>query len=266
LALLELLTPTLPGRIHGRCAAGDLAGAPHPQCLRTNASDRPMPTSSVLLLVAALCAFAYAGVAVISGWLLRRAPRVESIEDIISVSNRPSALAQNWIVLLSMFPGLIAYFGAAALIWRVSPPLAALGFVFCIFFVLTELLYRSVELFAVKRVWMPHYLREGDAPLRAMIAGFYDVVEGLYFVLLAGHLLGSALLGIGLALVGGWAVIASVALIINTVRLLLRILEMFVGQRWLAGFNYGVYTPLVFLIFCAFGLGLLLASGWFSLG
>jgi hypothetical protein len=223
-----------------------------------------MSTPSALLIVAALCAFTYAGVTLISGWLLRRAPHVEKIEEVIAVSNKPTDLAQNWIVLLSMFPCLVAYFGAAALVWRVSPSLAALGFVFCVFFVLTELLYRSVELFAVKRVWMPRYTKEGDAALKALIAGFYDVVEALYFVLLAGHLLGSALLGIGLVvIIGGWPIIAGVALILNAARLLLRILQMHLGQRWLAGFNDGLYTPLVFLIFSAFGLGLLMASGLF---
>jgi len=220
-----------------------------------------MSTPPVLLIVAALCAFAYAGVALISGWLLRRAPQVETIEETIAVSNKPTDLAQNWIVLLSMFPCLIAYFGTVALLWRVSPSLAALGFIFCVFFVLTELLYRSVELFAVKLVWMPRYAREGDAALKTMIAGFYDVVEALYFVLLAGHLLGSALLGIGLAVIGGWATIAGVALIVNAVRLLLRILQIHLGQHRLAGVNSRLYTPLVFLIFCTLGRGLLMVSG-----
>jgi hypothetical protein len=222
-----------------------------------------MSTSSILLILAALCAFVYAGVTLISGWLRRRAPQVETIEEVIAVSNKPTDLAQNGIVLLSMFPCLIAYFGAAALVWTVSPPLAALGFVFCVFFVLTELLYRSVELFAVKRIWMPRFTKEGDAALKTMIVGFYDVVEALYFVLLVGHLLGSAMLGIGLVVISGWATLAGVALIVNAARLLLRILQMHLGQRWLEDFNDRFYTPLVFLIFSAFGLGLVMASGSF---
>jgi hypothetical protein len=219
-----------------------------------------MSSSSILLIVAALCAFAYAVVTLISGWLLRRVPEAETIDEIIAVSNKPADLAQNWVVLLSMFPGFIAYFGAADLVWRGSPPLAVLGFVFCTIFILTELLYRSVELFTVKRVWMPRYTQEGDATLKTMIIGFYDVVGALYFVLLSGHLLGSALLGAGLLLVGGWAVIAAVALFINALRLLLRILEMHMGQRWLARFNNGIYMWLVFLIFGALGIGLALES------
>jgi hypothetical protein len=224
-----------------------------------------MLSLSVLLAVAALCALAYATLTLVSGWLRRRMADARTEDEMIAVANKPVALAQSWVVLLSMFVALVAYFGAAALAFSVSPPLAVLGFVFCVFWVLTELLYRSVELFAVTRAWIPRYLAEGDATLKAtlktMIVGFYDVVAALYFVLLSGHLLGSALLGVGLWLVGGWAQIASIALLVNALRLLLRILEMHLGQRWLSPFNTRAYTVLVFLIFCALGVGLGLQSG-----
>jgi hypothetical protein len=60
-------------------ASGALMAVPHPLSRQTNMRECPMSTPPVLLIVAALCAFAYAGVALISGRLLRHAPRFLSL-------------------------------------------------------------------------------------------------------------------------------------------------------------------------------------------
>lgn len=214
----------------------------------------------LFLIISAACSLIYAIITVIAGWLRRRIPAVHTFAEMVEVANNPYEIALCWIVLLSIIFALVVYVGIARMAWQVSPPLAILGLLFCTLFVFTELLYRSVELFAVKRVWIRNYQQKPSETLQMMIEGFDYIVEALYFVLLAGHCLGSALLGLALWPLGGWALLISFALFVNALRTLLRILEMHLGLRRLALFNRSLYMFMVVGIFLALAVGLIAES------
>lgn len=214
-------------------------------------------------IISAFGAFIYALCTVIAERLRYRLPPTDTFEEMLKSASDPSFLAICWVTLLSMFFVLAAYVGIAVIAWRVSPPLAILGLLFCAFFVLTELLYRSVELFAVIQVWIPNYQRKPDEVLRRMITGFDDVVNALYFVLLMGHGLGSALLGLAVLPLGGWALLAALALLLNALRAFLRILEMHVGWSKLSTFNARAYTPVVASIFLVLAFSLVVEGHLF---
>lgn len=217
----------------------------------------------LFLIVSASCALIYALSTVIAQRLRSDLPPTHTFEEMLESVSNASFLALCWVTLLSMFFVLVAYVGIAVIAWRVSPPFAVLGMLFCTFFVLTELLYRSVELFAVIRVWFPNYQRKPDEALRLMITGFDEVVNALYFVLLMGHGLGSAVLGLTVCLLGGWALLAALALLLNALRISLRILEMHLGWHRLSTFNARIYAPLVVSIFLALAFSLVLESHLF---
>jgi len=217
----------------------------------------------LFLVVSASCALIYALSTVVAERLRSPLPPAHTFEEMLELASNRSFLALCWVVLLSMFFVLAAYVGIAVIAWRVSPPLALLGMLFCTFFVLTELLYRSVELFAVIQVWIPSYQRKPDEALRLMITGFDEVVNALYFVLLMGHGLGSALLGFTVWPLGGWARLAALALLLNALRISLRILEMHVGWHRLSTFNARIYAPLVVSTFLALAFSLVFESHLF---
>jgi len=112
-------------------------------------------------------------------------------------------------------------------------------------------------------VWIPNYQRKPDEALWLMITGFDEVVNALYFVLLMGHGLGSALFGLAVWSLGGWALLAALILLLNALRISLRILEMHLGWHRLSAFNARIYAPVVVGTFLALALSLVLESHLF---
>ncbi|NIM96059.1 MAG: hypothetical protein GTO18_20350 [Anaerolineales bacterium] len=210
--------------------------------------------------IASVCAIVYALITPLNIWLLERVPRVHSFDDRIALRDNRWAIARRWLVLLSMFFIIVAFGGIAARVYAKSPALAVFGFCSGFLFVLTELLWRSLDLFAVQRVWMAQYAHETDVAtktaLRVLITSFHSGVESLYFVLMAGHTLASLLFGIAV-----WSGVlldrvTSAALFVNALRLVLRLVEMHGNQRWLATFNRRVYAPAVTAIYAIIGVWL----------
>ncbi len=215
---------------------------------------------SAFFTVAALCAIVYALITVLNGWLHARAPKPSSFEETVALRENRWIVIRSWVVLLSMFFVLVAFGGIAARLFAKSPALAGLGFCFSFIFVFTEMLFRSVGIFAVRRVWMAQYAQETDdnakTALRVLIASFNSIVGALYFVLMSSFMLGSLLFGIAAWSETLFDKLASVALFLNTFRLFLRLLEMHGNQKWLAALNHRVYVPIVTMVYLIIGVWL----------
>ena len=213
---------------------------------------------SAFFTMAALCAIVYALITVLNIWLYARAPQASSFEETVALRENRWIVIRSWVVLLSMFFALVALGGIAARLFTRSPALAGLGFCFSFIFAFTEMLFRSVGIFAVRRVWMAQYVQETDddakTALRVLITSFNSAVEALYFVLMSGHLLGSLLFGIAAWSETPLDKLTSVALLLNALRLFLRLLEMHGNQKWLAALNYRVYAPVVTMVYLIIGV------------
>jgi hypothetical protein len=219
-----------------------------------------MLVDPLFFTVASVCAMVYALVTPLNVWLLERIPRPHSFDDRVALRDNRWAIARRRLVLLSMFFVIVAFGGIAARVYAKSPALAVFGFCFGFLFVLTELLWRSLDLFAVQRVWMTQYAHETDVAaktaLRVLITSFHSGVGALYFVLQAGHTLASLLFG--MAVWSGVLLdrVTSAVLFINALRLVLRLTEMHGNQKWLATFNHRVYAPVVTAVYAIIGVWL----------
>jgi hypothetical protein len=212
-------------------------------------------------LVASICAFTYAIITVISSWLHAQTKiAFTTLENVMAMRNDTRVNVRLWIVLLSFFIVLMAYAGVAARVATRSPGLALIGFSFCFIFVITELLWRSVDMFALRRVWLPQLAEEKDegkkGALEILLMGFGTCRVALYFVLMTSCGLGTLSFGIG-----SWSenildIIVSIVLFTNTVRLFLRVFEMHGGKKQLSKVNNKIYAPVVTVTYIVIGIWL----------
>jgi len=210
--------------------------------------------------VAAVCSLVFAAVMLLQEWLFRLIPTATTREHAFAIEISPINRAHAWTVFLSFFCVVVAYSAIAAKRFERSPALSGLGGVFCFLFTLVELLYRSIELFAVNGRWIPKYLGETDvetkALLGAQIGAFGDIVFALYFVLLSAHLIGSVAYSMVTWSGKGMERLVSILFAINGSRLLLRLIGGYAGQAWLEGINRAIYSPIVVILFVVVGVWL----------
>lgn len=220
-----------------------------------------MSVHPLFFTIASLCAFADALITVVSAWLLSQVHQAyTSLENVVAFRNDRRVIIRHWLVLISFFFSLVAYAGITARTVTSAPALALLGFCFHFVFVITELLWRSVDLFALRPVWLAQYAQEVDAAAktawRVLIDGFVSSMRALSFVLMSGSMLGSLLCGIAV-----WSEIpldrwVSVALFVNALRLFLGMVERFGNQKRLATFNRRIHTPLITALYVLIGVWL----------
>ena len=212
-------------------------------------------------VIASLCAMAYALITVVSAWLLSQIHQAyTTFENVVAFRGDRRAIARHWLVLFSFFFSLVAYAGIAARVLAKAPALALLGFCFHFIFVITELLWRSIDLFALRPVWLAQYAQEVDevakTAWRVLVDGFVSSMRALYFVLMSGSLLGSLLYGIATWSEAPLDRLISVALFVNTLWLLLGMAERFGNQKRLATFNRRIHTPLITALYALIGVWL----------
>lgn len=215
-------------------------------------------------VIASLCAFVDAVITVVSAWLLSQVHQAyTSLENVVAFRDDRRVIVRHWLVLFSFFFSLVAYAGIAARVLARAPALALLGFCFHLIFVITELLWRSVDLFALRPVWLAQYAQEVDevakTAWRVLVDGFVSSMRALSFVLISGSLLGSLLCGIAVwseAPLDRWV---SVALFVDALRLFLSMAERFGKQKRLAAFNRRIHTPLIVALYALIGVWL-----WFG--
>lgn len=161
--------------------------------------------------------------------------------------SHPLHIARSLGVLLSlvflMYPFTIfAQFGPTQV-------LRTLIVVFFAFFIVFEIGYRSVELFLVQLNWSLLATNITSAEdIRVRFEVFQGVQQAIYFPLLLSHGIGSS--------IAGWCVpyrgtdrILKVALLLNALRLILRLGGMFGGVQWMNILTGTYYFPLIMIIF-----------------
>jgi hypothetical protein len=185
-----------------------------------------------------------------------------TLENVMAMRDDRRVKVRLWIVLLSFFFAIAAYAGIAARIVTRSPGLALMGFSFCFIFVITELLWRSVDMFAVRRVWLPRLAAEEaegkKAALETLLMGFGTCRVALYFVLMTSCALGTTLFGLGTWSDKPLDIIVSMVLFANSVRLISGVLEMHVGKVQLSEINKRMHTMVVPIIYLVIGIWLII--------
>jgi len=213
-------------------------------------------------IVASICAFIYAIITVVSSWLHSQTKEAfTTLENVMATRNDPRVRVRLWIVLLSFFFVLVAYAGVAVRIVTRSPRLALVGFAFCFIFVITELLWRSVDMFALRRVWLPQLAEEKDegkkAALEILLMGFGTCRVALCFVLMTSCALGTLSYAIGTWSENTLDMVVSVVLFANTLRLFSSVLEMHGGKKRLSKINEKIHAPAVTIIYLVIGIWLI---------
>lgn len=136
-------------------------------------------------------------------WLLPRLyTSPASFEQVIALHANPVYLGRLWVNFIHIFFALTAYAAAAYVLWRRTPALAGLGFVWMLMWGMAELLGVSVNLFAVNATWRAQFAASTPAVqehLRVLLMGFQGVWDAVFFLLLVCFLLGSLCYGLALA-------------------------------------------------------------------
>ncbi|HEU4409825.1 MAG TPA: hypothetical protein VFS43_31520 [Polyangiaceae bacterium] len=163
----------------------------------------------------------------------------------------PLQRARSALVLLSFF-GLYAGFLAIGLARvRRRPGTIALALSFLGLFCAVEILYRSVDFFAVEGAWLRRYAAAADPAQRALmrshVEAFRDVIRALYAPLMLSQMFGSALAAAAFFPAQGadrW-VVAGFGF--NAVRLVGRFAASYLGLGWLGVLGGELYFPTVIL-------------------
>jgi len=160
---------------------------------------------------------------------------------------------------LFVLAGILALavpFGVIAIrCFRAAPLASTLGLIFGAAFIFFELSERAVEIFVVGQNWANGFSRalsasESEAILRRF-AAWNEAAAALTFCLRLSYLLGSLAFARATwkaEAPARWGWLATVAFLLNALRLLARLLSTFAAQKWLNGFNDQLYFPAVFAI------------------
>jgi hypothetical protein len=138
---------------------------------------------------------------------------------------------------------------------RAAPLASTLGLTFGAAFIFFELSQRAAEILVVGQNWantFSHALSasERDAILQRF-AAWNEAAAPLTFCLRLSYLLGSLAFARATwkaKAPARWGYLATVAFLLNALRLLARLLSTFAAQAWLNGFNDQLYFPAVFII------------------
>lgn len=173
------------------------------------------------LKFAAICAALSALTTFLLWWLPRLYDAPQDFSQALALHANPYYLSRLWVNFGHIFLALTGYGAAAYLLWRHSPALAALGFLWFILWGFTELLGVSISIFAVNATWRAQFASatpEVEAQLRTHLQGFEGMWDALFFLLLVAFLLGSlaygaaAVRGRGIERGVGWLFLLAVPL------------------------------------------------------
>lgn len=181
-------------------------------------------------------------------------PDAHGPEQELQVYLLPIDRVRALLILASILTLIVPYITIAMRYWRSTPMAAATGLIACIGFVGFEFTARSLDFFVIGQSWASE-LHSGSAAEKAMILHRYllwsGMVRGIYFEIMLSFLLGSAAFAYAIWQDDDrWSRLASLAFILNGLRLLGRISSTFAGQTWLDALNNTAYFPIVFVINC----------------
>jgi hypothetical protein len=217
-----------------------------------------MQTDTRLLKAASASAIIFAIVLALAVLSRFHTPDPRTLDQSVAISSNVIFRLRNWLQFLSFFFVLIAFWGIAIKKLEVSRALVGLGFVFATLFVFLELFTRSIDLFVTSTLVETYAATTSDVVKTALTLDF-DLLNratfAIYFPLLATHMFGSACFA--LAALGGNRLekTLSIFFFLNALRLVLRLMQLYGNQRWLAGVNRWTYVVLI-LLFVAIGVWL----------
>lgn len=153
------------------------------------------------------------------------------------------------------------YLAIATCLGRRRPVATVMGLFFSLMFVFIEIVQRSIDYFLITDQWAASPAGMGGAvgetlAARAQLWG--EITIAVYVPLLVAHLLGSLyFLPATRALDRPWRLILSGALILNCLRLAVRLAEYGCHAPWLVSLNQSLHYPLSVLVFGSFSVWLL---------
>lgn len=180
-------------------------------------------------------------------------PATHSPEQELLAYLLPVDRARALLVLASILLMVVPYIVIALRYRRVTPVAALLGLIFGVAFLGFELSSRSVDFFVIGQSWARAYQSGGAAADHATILHRYvlwtDMLRGIYFPLMLSHLLASCAFAYATSREHDrWARLATLAFLLNALRLLGRLLSTFAGQLWLDPLNNTAYYPAALII------------------
>lgn len=201
---------------------------------------------------AALVALAYVAIQSFQWFVFARLPETSDAVAALLQGPHPLNIARAVTMLLSFVGLAYLFLVTCGIVARRSPATAVgAGVAFMVFCVM-ELQLRSIELFHVFLALPPQYQAAATAAQQALVlhdqAQFQGIQHALYFPLGLTWLLASALVCIGLR--GSrfdW--LARWAFGLNALRLLLRMLDVYVFGPHFDALYSTLYLPLVWLSF-----------------
>lgn len=208
---------------------------------------------------AAVVALGYTAVQSFQWFVFAQLPEAGNATQALLQGPHPLNLARAVSMLFSFFGLAYLFLVTCFLLARQRPALAlaaGLGFfVFC----LMEIQLRSVELFHVYLALPAQFEAAGTAIEQARVlqakANFEQIQHALYFPLGLSWLIGSALIAIGLR-GSRWDWLACWAFGLNALRLLLRMIDVYVLGPHFDALYGTLYLPLVYLSFVPLALWL----------
>lgn len=200
---------------------------------------------------AAVIALAYVAIQSFQWYVFAQLPEATDAVQSLLQGPHPLNLARAVTMLFSFLGLAYLFLVCCSLVRRHHPAVATIAglgfFVFC----LMELQLRSVELFHVYLA-LPAQYEAGDAAAKAMALHDKALLEGiqgaLYFPLGLSWLAASAVICLGLR-DGRWDWLARWAFGLNAVRLLLRMIDVYVLGPHFDALYSTLYLPLVYLSF-----------------
>lgn len=168
----------------------------------------------------------------------------------IALHQNPAYLARLWVNFVHIFLALSAYAAAAYILWRRSPLLVGLGFVWFVLWGLTELIGVSTNLFAVNATWRAGFDSASPAvqdQLRVLLLGFAGVWDALFFLLLVCFTLGSLAFGLAAWPGAGLERVVGVLFLLAVPLSVVIIVGGYTRYEWVAGpvnYVYPLLQPL----------------------
>jgi hypothetical protein len=218
--------------------------------------------------VAAGVAIAYIAIQSFQWFVFSQMPALKDPAQSLLQGSSPLNVARATLMLLSFFGLAYLFLVACAIAFQRKPLVAAAAFLGFFAFCMLEVQLRSVELFYVYLELPSRYQAAASVVERARLleipSAFQSVQHALYFPLGLSWVLGSVLLCLSLG--GGrfdW--LARFAFALNALRLLLRMLDVYVIGPRLDTLYADLYLPLVYLTFGPVAAWLLLPrskSAW----
>jgi hypothetical protein len=213
-----------------------------------------MPQQQRRYLLAALCILFFIAAQTFQEFAYRLwIPAAHGPEQELHTYLLPIDRARALLIMASIVSLIVPYVVIALRYRRIALFAAVLGLIFGAAFKGFELSTRSVDFFVVGQSWARAFQAGDTAAGHAAILHRYvvwsDMVRGLYFPLMLSHLLASCAFAYAIWQEHDrWSRLASLAFMLNALRLLGRISSTFGGQLWLDPLNNTAYYPVVLVI------------------